>query len=288
MYYPKSINLLAIGVGAYASLGACSFSPLPTDAAEKSLQGQLTITGASTVEPLVSQIAKRFEAHNPQVTINIKTKDQFTGLEETAKEKVDIGMVSRALTPSEKKAFQDFAIAREGIGIIVHQDNPLDALRHIDILNIYTGRIDNWREVGGTNNSIRVVHKSAKNSTQELFLNYFQLNNSQIEVNAVGQDNLQKIETIASNPDAIGYASIAIAEYNIANGVPIKLLPVSGIEATTAAVQDGSFPLSRPLNLVTKTEPSGLAKKFIKFAQSEKVHDLVTRHYFFPINNEVH
>ena len=288
MYYPKSINLLAICVGSCVSLEACSFSPLPTDAADKSLGGKLTIIGASTVEPLVSQIAQRFEAQNPQVTINIKTKDSSQGLEDTAKERVDIGMVSRALTQSEKQEFQDFAIAREGIGIIVHQDNPLDALSHIDILNIYTGRIDNWREVGGINSSIRVVHKSPENSTQELFLDYFQLDNSQIEVNAVSQDNLQKIETIASNPDAIGYASVAIAEYNIDNGVPIKLLPVSGIEATTESVQDGSFPLSRPLNLVTKTEPSGLTKKFIEFAQSEKVHDLVTRHYFFPINHEVH
>lgn len=288
MYYSKSINLLAIGVGAYATLGACSLSSLSTDAADKSLRGQLTITGASTAEPLVSEIAKRFEVQNPQVTINIKIKEQSKGLEDTAKERVDIGMISRALTQSEKKEFQDFAIAREGVGIIVHQDNPLDALSHTDILNIFTGRIDNWREVGGTNSSIRVVHKSVENSTQELFLKYFQLDNSQIEVNRISQNNLQKIETIASNPDAIGYASIAIAEYYIAHGVPIKLLPISGIEATTEGVQDGSFPLSRPLNLVTKTEPSGLAKEFIKFAQSEKVHDLVTRHYFFPINNEVH
>ena len=283
MDYQKRISCLAISISVYASLWGCSLAPSATDAADSNLGGKLTINGSSTLEPLVSQIAERFKIQNPQVKIKIKTKSSSEGLADTAEEKVDIAMVSRALLPSEKKEFQDFTIAREGVGIIVHEDNPIDSLSYEDILNIYTGRIDNWQEFGGTNNTIRVINKTQKNSTQELFLDYFQLDNAQIEANAVSQSNQQKIEIIASNPDAIGYVSIGIAEYHIAHGVPIKLLSIDGIKPTTAAVQDGSFPISRPLNLVTNTEPSGLTKEFIEFARSAKVHDLIKAENFVPI-----
>ena len=285
MDYQKHLSLLAMSFSVYVSLWGCSLDPSATDVADNSLKGKLTITGASTTEPLVRNISQRFQRQNPQVKIKIKTTSSSEGLADTAEKKVDIGMISRALIPSEKQEFNNFTIAREGVGIIIHQDNPIESLSHEDILNIYTGRIDNWREVGGINKSIRVINKKQPNSTQELFLNYFQLDNAQIEANGVREDNQQKIETIASNLDAIGYVSIGMAEYYIANGVPIKLLPIEGVEATTATVQDGRFPLSRPLNLVTKTEPSLLTQKFIEFAQSDKVHDLIEAQNFVPINN---
>ena len=284
MDYQKHINLLAIGVSVCAGLWGCSLAPSAMNKIENDLQGKLTIHGTSTIEPLVSQIAERFELQNPHVEIRIKTKSSSQGLKDVTKEVVDIGMVARALFPSERKDFKDFTIAREGVGIIVHQDNPIDFLSYEDILNIYTGRIDNWREFGGNNHAIRVVNKTKDNSTQELFLKYFQLDNAQIEVNRVSKNHQKTIEFIASHPDAIGYVSIDIAEYHITHGVPITLLPIEGTAATTAAVRDSSFPLSRPLNLVTKTEPSGLIKEFIEFAQSEKVHDLVRKQYFVPVN----
>jgi phosphate transport system substrate-binding protein len=96
-------------------------------------------------------------------------------------------------------------------------------------------------------------------------------------------DNQQGIKTVAGNPNAIGYVSIGAAEYDIQHGVPLKLLPIGGVEATTQTVRDESFPLSRPLNLVTKTSPSGLTQEFIQFAQSEKVYDLVKEQNFVAI-----
>jgi phosphate transport system substrate-binding protein len=67
---------------------------------------------------------------------------------------------------------------------------------------------------------------------------------------------------------------IGTAEHDAANGVPVKLLPVNGVAATTANVQNGTFPISRPLNLVTKSQPQGLDKEFIDFARSQKVQNV--------------
>ena len=79
-----------------------------------------------------------------------------------------------------------------------------------------------------------------------------------------------------------GYVSIA-AEHMIVRGMPLKLLPMAGVDATIANVNQGTFPLSRPLNLVTNTLPAGLKKDFIDFARSENVRDLVQQESFVPI-----
>lgn len=244
---------------------------------------QLTLTGSSTVAPLASEIAKKFEAVHPEVRIDVQTGGSSRGLADTVQGLADIGMVSRALKTDEQQQFHSFAIATDGIGIIVESSNPITSLTDEQIVQIYTRKIDNWQQVGGNQAPITVVNKAEGRSTLELFLKYFELENSQIEADVIIGDNQQGIKTIAGNQNAIGYVSVGAAERDISAGVPLKLLPVGGVAASTKTVQDGSFPLSRPLNLVTTTPPSGLTKEFVEFAQSEAVHDLVKAQNFVPI-----
>jgi phosphate transport system substrate-binding protein len=96
-------------------------------------------------------------------------------------------------------------------------------------------------------------------------------------------DNEQGVKTVAGNRNAIGYVSIGTAEYDSDHRVPIKLLPIGGVAASTENVRKGVFPLSRPLHLVTRITPSGLAKAFIEYAQSKAVHDLISQQYFVPL-----
>ena len=192
-------------------------------------------------------------------------------------------MISRALKDSETDRFESYAIARDGIGIIVSSNNPIPRLTDRQVVDIYTGKIDNWQQVGGTDAPLTVVNKAEGRSTLELFLDYFQLENSQIAADVIIGDNQQGIKTVAGNQNAIGYVSIGAAERDISSGVPLKLLSVGNVDASTATVQDGSFPLSRPLNLITKEPPSGLTTEFLEFARSEKVHDLVEAQNFVPV-----
>ena len=141
----------------------------------------------------------------------------------------------------------------------------------------------NWKAVGGKDQKITVVNKAEGRSTLELFAQFFGLKNSQIKAQVVIGDNQQGIKTIAGNPGAIGYVSIGAAEFEIDNGVPIQMLPMNGVKPATASVRDGSFPLSRPLNLVSKGPLSGLTKRFADYAQSNSVHDIVKEQYFVPV-----
>ena len=130
---------------------------------------------------------------------------------------------------------------------------------------------------------LTVVNKAEGRSTLELFCHYYKLKNSDLKAHVVIGDNQQGIKTVAGNPDSVGYVSIGTAEYEAGHGSAIKLLPCSGVAASIDNVKNKTFPLSRPLNLVTRKAPEGLAKEFIAFAQSEKVHDIVKEQYFVPV-----
>lgn len=247
-----------------------------------SLSGKLTITGSSTVAPLVAELGKRFESLHPDVRVDVQTGGSSRGIADVRRGLADIGMASRALKDQERD-LHHFTIARDGISIILHKDNPVSQLDDRQIVDIYTGKIVNWRAVGGRDAPIVVVNKAEGRATLELFLGHFHLRNADIKAHVIVGDNEQGIKTVAGNPDAIGYVSIGTAEYDVTHRVPIKLLPIGGVPATLASVRNGAFPLSRPLNLVTKNNPHGLAKAFIDFARSHDAHDLVRQQYFVPL-----
>lgn len=243
---------------------------------------KLVLTGSSTVAPLAAEIGKAFEKAHPDARVDVQTGGSSRGIADARSGLADIGMASRALKPEEND-LTPHTIALDGIGLIVHRDNPVKSLSHAQILGIYTGRITNWRTVGGKDARITVVNKAEGRSTLELFLHYFKLKNSDIKAHVVIGDNQQGIKTVAGNRNAIGYVSIGTAEFEAGAGVPIKLLPMDGVAASVENVRNGSFPLSRPLNLVTRGAPAGLARQFIDFAQSEAVHDIVRAQYFVPV-----
>lgn len=243
---------------------------------------KLVITGASTVAPLALEIAKRFEQKNPGVRVDVQTGGSSRGVNDARSGVADIGMVSRALKPDEQD-LKASAIALDGVAVILHKSNPVKALSADQIRAIYTGKVLNWKEVGGKDQRITVVNKAEGRSTLELFLAYFQLKNSEIKAQVVIGDNQQGVKTVAGNPGAIGYVSIGTGEFEVEQGTPLQLLPLDGIAPTSDAVRSGKFPLSRPLNLVTKGEPTGRAKQFIEFAKSAQVNDLVKEQFFVPV-----
>ncbi len=246
------------------------------------VEQKLVLTGSSTLAPLATEIGKRFERQNPGVRVDVQSGGSSRGITDARSGLADIGLVSRALK-EEEKDLKSFTVARDGIGMIVHKSNPVRELSDRQIIDIYTGKITNWRAVGGPDQPITVVNKAEGRSTLELFLHHFRLKNSDIKAQVVIGENQQGIKTVAGNRNAIGYVSIGTAEYEASQGVPIKLLPMAGVAASVENVRNGSFPLARPLNLVTKAEPQGLARRFIDFSRSESVHDLVEAQYFVPL-----
>jgi phosphate transport system substrate-binding protein len=246
------------------------------------LSGKLVITGSSTLAPLIIEMAKRFENLHAKARVDVQTGGSSRGVADTRQGLADIGMVSRAMKDDEKD-LHAFPVARDGVGIILHKENPVQALRDEQIVSIYTGKITNWKEVGGKDAPITVLNKADGRSTLEVFLLYFKMKNTDVKAHVVIGDNEQGVKIVAGNRHAIGYVSIGTAEYDQSQGVPIKLLSVAGVTASPETVRNGTFPLSRPLHIVTRSPPSGLVKAFIEFAQSRAVHDIIKQQYFIPL-----
>lgn len=248
-------------------------------------QQKLIITGASTIAPLVSELGKRFEKQHPGTRIDVHTGGSARGLADARQGLSDIGMVSEDLTPEEQKGMQVFLIGRDGVSIIVHADNPLDKIVSKQVVAVYTGKFKNWKDLGGKDAPITLVHKAEGRSTLTLFLHYFGIDNKAVIADVVVGDDQQGIKTVAGNPNAIGYVSIGSAEQDIKQGVKVKLLTLDGVKASSATVEDQSFPLLRQLNLVTKGQPTELTKQFIDFAQAQENYDIFHKENFVPAKN---
>jgi phosphate transport system substrate-binding protein len=242
-------------------------------------ESRLVITGSSTVAPLVLEIAKRFESRNPGVRIDVQSGGSSRGIADARSGVAQIGMVSRALKADEGDLVAH-TIAMDGIALIVHRSNPVSRLTDEQVRAVYRGEVSNWRDVGGPQRPITVVNKAEGRSTLELFLQHFGLKNSEVRAQVVIGENQQGIKTVAGNPGAVGYVSIGTADYEAAHGAAIRPLPMAGVEASVESVRGGRFPLSRPLNLVTAGRPGALEQRFIVFAQSKAVDDLIQAQYF--------
>ncbi len=142
---PLSFALVIVA----ATTAGHSFGQSATAGANKEqLSGRLTLTGSSTVAPLVAEIGKRFESLNPGVRVDVQSGGSARGIADARSGLADIGMVSRGLK-SEEEDLKSFAIARDGIGMIVHRDNLVPTLSDEQVIAIYTGRLADWSEVGG-------------------------------------------------------------------------------------------------------------------------------------------
>ncbi len=251
------------------------------DAGSGTVRGELTITGSSTMAPLVAEIARRFMARHPAVRIDVQSGGSGKGIQDVRSGIADIGMSSRALQAVESD-LEVFPVAVDGVALIVHRSNPVSELTPEQVVAIFTGKIRNWSAIGGPDQPISVVHKAEGRATLEVFLTHFQLRNPDVRPDVIVGDNEHAVRTVAGAPGAIGYVSIGTATADVQSGVPIRLLPLDGIPADCEAVAAGRFPMSRPLILVVRHDRRPLTDVFLRFCRSEQVDDIITAQYFVP------
>lgn len=248
-------------------------------------QRKLALSGSSTIAPLAAELGKAFERLHPDVRVEVQAGGSSRGVADALSGVVDLGMASRALKPEEvAQGLTGSTIALDGLCMIVHADNPVGELSAAQIVSIYRGEIRDWSAVGGAAGPITVVNKAEGRSTLELFLAHFKLKAEEVRADVVIGDNAQGLKTVAGNARAIGYVSIGSAEVEREHGSPVKLLPLGGVAAGRGTVLDGTFPLQRPLNFVTRGAPVGLAAEFVAFARTPGACALVAAQSFVPLD----
>ncbi len=282
----KWILVALLSVVAFGGLffSARPFKAMDTTGTPKvsHIPAQLLLTGSSTVAPLAAEIGKKFEKEHPGIRVDVQTGGSSRGIADTRRGLSDIGMVSRPLHEDEADLFA-FTIAQDGISMILHKDNPIERLSRTDVGNIYTGRLTNWKALGGRDAPIIVVNKAEGRSTLELFTAFLKISNRDIQADVVIGDNAQGIKTVAGNVNAIGYVSVGAAKYEAAVGIRIKPIPISETVTTIKTSHQQNFLLARPLNLVTKIPPEGMVSAFIDFARSSRMIPIIEEQQFVPV-----
>ncbi len=249
---------------------------------EKKRGETIVLTGSSTVAPLVADAALRFESAHPGSRVEVQTGGSSRGIADALYGLATFGMISRELKPDEA-ALTAHPIAVDGVGVIVHRGNAVSNFTRQDLINIYTGKISNWKTMGGKDAPITVANKAEGRATLEVFLEYTGLDSADIVASVVVGENQQAIRTVVANPNAIAYVSIGSAASEAAAGTPVKLANCDGVEPTHENVAAGKFPIMRPLQLVTRGEIPVSAREFLDFLTAPANRDLIEAHLYVPL-----
>lgn len=245
------------------------------------LTGVVRISGSTTMAPMVTVLASEFQKLHPGVTISVQGGGSGQGLKDVKEGRSDIGMVARSLTADERD-WLPFVIARDGIAVTVHADNPVAALSNEQVAGIYTKKIANWRQVGGRDAPIHVIAASTQAGATELFTHQFGIKKDELKADMLADANPDRYTALANNPNAILYGSLGETERRAAAGEKIKALPSAGIAATSDNLAAGRYAIARPLALVTKGLPTGASKAFIDYARSAAAIPVIDRFEFVP------
>jgi phosphate transport system substrate-binding protein len=249
--------------------------------APEKLQGKVRLAGSSTMAPLVEALGKRFQKLHPEVVIEVEMGGSSRGIHDVREGSCNIGMVGRSLKDDERDLI-GFPIARDGVCLIVHKDNPVKSLSSEQVIGIYTGKITNWKEVGGNDAPIAAMNRPEGRAQSELFTQYFKIKGEDFKVAGVAGDNQEGVKAVVENPNAIVYMSVGEVDIRVGQGAPIRSLVMDGITATSRNVRNGHFPIQRPLMLVMRTLPTGLMKAFIDFALSPNATEIIRECSFVP------
>jgi phosphate transport system substrate-binding protein len=233
---------------------------------------RVAVSGSTSVGPLMEKEAQAFMDKNTNIKIEIQQIGSSAGIKNAIDGVSQIGMSSRDLKDAEKAVVKDEAICYDGIGIIVHPSNGAVDLTMAQVKDIYTGKISNWKDVGGKDAPIVVVSREEGSGTRDAFQEIVGYKAEELIKSAqISQGNGAVKTTVSTNENAIGYVSFEVMMKDGKVDPAIKALKVDGVEATPENVLAKTYKVSRPFLVVyQESKLSQEGKSFIEFIKSDE------------------
>lgn len=246
-----------------------------------SLQGKIVIKGSNTIgEELGPQLIAEYKKEHPAANVELESKLTGYGLAALIAGQCNIASASRAPLPDELEQarvrnveLDDHVIGAYSVAVIVNSACPVSDLKREQVRDIFTGAIQNWKDVGGPDAPIALHIRDPISGTYHGFRE-LAMDNKDHSTNRSTFTNYQGIaQAVARDPNGIGYCSIELT-----NTPGVKALSIGGIVPTVASINDGKYPYARVLHFYAskgKEEPA--AKEFIDFVQSDKGQQIVAQ-----------
>ncbi len=259
----------------------------------------LQIKGSDTMVNLTQAWAEEYMKRNPGSSIAVTGGGSGTGISSLISNTCDIAQVSREMKDAEIQLARGkgiepkkIVVALDGLAVVVHPSNPVTTLTLDQLADIFTGKVTNWAELGGKNAKIVLLSREVNSGTHVYFKEHVlrhgdAANKAEFSPEALLLPSSQAIaDEAAQNTNAIGYYGMGYISPKVKVVHVAKATGDPGVAPSIASVQDGTYPISRPLIMYTKGEAAGLAKSFIDFIESEEGQAVVRRLDFVPLGGK--
>lgn len=242
------------------------------DAGESGSSGKITVSGSSALLPLAKDAAKKFKAKNDQVSITLNAGGSGTGLKQVSEGSVDIGnsdVFAKEKLPEAKAAeLVDYKVAVTVMAPVVSKEIGINvkSLTKAQLQDIFTGKVTNWKDVGGLDEAVVLITRPSTSGTRALFTKYAldgkeELSNKSMETD----DSGTLVQTVSQTKGAIGYVALSY----LMNNNTVTPLAIDGVEPTLDNVYNGKYPVWGYEHMYTKGEAAGAVKAFIDFIMSK-------------------
>ena len=249
---------------------------------------KIVIDGSTTVGPIAKAFAEYYRSQHPEVNITVSESGSGNGAKSLINSTCDIADMSRFMKSEEFKAAVEkgimpvaHVIAMDGLPVIVHPSNPITNLTTEQIRDIYTGKIKNWKEVGGPDKEIVVVSRDTNSGTYETFETMV-MNKEKIAASAeyVGSNGAVR-QRVQSTPTAIGYAGLGFVDRTV------KAVTVNGIMPSRETVSSGVYPIARPLYMFTNGYPKlgSPVHHFVTLYLTKEGQEIIESIGYVPVTN---
>ena len=267
-----ALTLLA-GCGSSGNAPASSAASSAPSGGDTELTGSVATDGSTSMKSVIGALGESFQNANSGVTFTYNPTGSGSGIQAVSEGRCDIGLASRGLKDDEKSAgLTETVLAYDGIAVVVSPENPVSDLTLAQIADIYTGKITNWKDVGGNDAEIVLIGREAGSGTRDGFESITGTEEAcqyRQELTSTGD----VIATVSQNPNAIGYASLSAVKDTV------KALSVGGVAPSEDTVKDGSYLIQRPFVLVTKdgVTLSPAAQAFFDYATSAEAAPIIAQ-----------
>jgi phosphate transport system substrate-binding protein len=252
--------------------------------------GAITIKGSDTMVILGQRWAEQYMAKVPGTTIQVTGGGSGTGISALINGTTDICQASRSMSDAEKNNLrekyktpgEEIPVARDGLSVYVNSANPIKDLNMEQLRLIFTGKITNWKEVGGKDAKI-ILYSRENSSGTYVFFKEHVLKNADYAQRAQSMPGTAAVvNAVSKEKNGIGYGGAAYAK-------GIRVLKIKkdadspAVEPDLANVQNGSYPLSRPLFFYLRNKAAGEIKSFVDWVLSAEGQEIVTKVGYFPV-----
>lgn len=238
-----------------------------TDNKVQQLSGNVTAVGSTALQPLAEQAATQFMAKNPNVKVVVQGGGSGTGLTQVAQGAAEIGnsdIFAEEKSGIDASQLTDHQICVVGMAAVVNPDIKIDNLTKQQLVDIFTGKITNWKDVGGSDQKIVLVNRPKASGTRATFKKYA-LGNAE-EAAGIEEDSSGTVrKIIKETPGAIGYLALSYLDGSV------KAVSLDGVAPTKENITTGKFPVWAYMHSYTKGKPTGATEAFLNYMMSDEV-----------------